>query len=449
MNKNLSLSVILSLCIGIMAAVLATVLSVSCLSGGTTGSIVFALIVLLVVFLTGAAAMLRFPLFHSLQEQLLSLLLLYLALMLRLSLFDFQSPDYVSFLSVWTEKMRNMTIHEALVTPIGDYNMPYLYLLLLVSRLPFYDVYCIKLISVAADVAAALAAAHIVCSLGSRPRAVLCVFAAALLCPTTFLNSAYWGQCDSVYGALCIWGLYCGLNRKSRSCWLLMALGLSFKLQAVFLLPILAVLLCGYRIRLRDLWIFPAAFVGMSIPVLLAGRSFSDTFSIYMNQTQSYPYLSLNAPSFWSMIDNSYYERLSTAAVLLAMILTIFFLLYMLPKAKKLTDRQMLELSMILSLMIPWLLPKMHERYFYLAEMLSLCYVGIFHRRIPVAVVIMTGGFLAYHLYLFGEMPILSLANVAAIYGITLLYIVYRLFQQKAKELSIEEGGNNHEQGPV
>ena len=72
---------------------------------------------------------------------------------------------------------------------------------------------------------------------------------------------------------------------------------------------------------------FPAGFVGISVPALLAGRSFFDTFSIYFSQTQSYPYLSLNAPSFWSLIDNNYFSNMASAPVLIAMSLSLGLLL--------------------------------------------------------------------------------------------------------------------------
>ena len=140
--------------------------------------------------------------------------------------------------------MRGMGAGAALSTPIGDYNMPYLYLLLLISRLPFYDLYCIKIFSVIADAtAAALGLAYLAKHFTAKDTVPLFVLLAAPFCPTTWLNSAYWGQCDSVYGALAIWGLYCGFQKKSWQCYLLFALSLSFKLQSVFLLPILAFLL--------------------------------------------------------------------------------------------------------------------------------------------------------------------------------------------------------------
>jgi Gpi18-like mannosyltransferase len=327
-----------------------------------------------------------------------------------------------------------MTVSEALSTPIGDYNMPYLYLILLISRLPFYDLYCIKLCSVVADVAAALAVAKLASLVSRQQNVIFLSFAVALLAPTTWLNSAYWGQCDSIYGAFALWGLWCGLNKRPVSAMVLLALSLALKLQAIFLLPIVVFLLVTDRVQWRQLPVLPAAFLVAMVPALLGGRSLYDTFSIYFSQTQAYPYLSLNAPSFWSLIDNQYYGELSSVPVLLAMVCVLLLVYLVLERWETLDRAALLELSLILTLAIPWLLPKMHERYFYLAEMISVAYGAAFPKRAGVSAILLFGGFLIYSAYLFGEVPILSMRIVAAIYGLLLGYLLVRFWgRQKSK----------------
>ena len=424
------LSMVLAALAGGAGILLAAVMAVGSLTGGSAGSVLFSFVILLLGFLAAGVVLVRRPMLQRSRYTLAAMLVLFLGLCLRLSLFDYQSPDYVSFLSVWTETMRHMTVREALTTPIGDYNMPYLYLILLISRLPFYDVYCIKLFSVLADIASALAVGYLARQLCRDDRIVLLVFCAGLLCPTTWLNSAYWGQCDSIYGALALWGLYAGLRGRSKTSYLLFALSFSFKLQAIFLLPILVFLLTSERIRLRDVWVFPASFLGASLPALLAGRSLSNTFSVYLSQAQAYPYLSLNAPSFWSLINNSFFDNLSGGPVLLALTLALVLMVTLLLRGGRLEPKQLLSLGLIFSLMIPWTLPRMHERYFYLAELLSLSYTAAYPRRAPVALGLMAGGYLCYSLYLFGGMPILSLQLVAAIYGLIILYLCSRLLRE-------------------
>lgn len=408
---------------GICGVFLGLLMSLSALTGDLA-SRMFSVSIILLYGVGGCACLLRWPLFRSMSNTLCAMALLVWALFLRLSLFDHISGDYVSFLSIWTETMRSMTVSEALITPIGDYNMPYLYVILTISRLPFYDLYCIKLFSVLADVAAALAVGKLAALMTKKQLPVLLAFAAALFAPTTWLNSAYWGQCDSVYGALALWGFYCGLRDKPVASMVLFALSLSFKLQAIFILPIVAFLLVTNRVRLKHLIAFPLSFLGAMLPALLAGRSLHDTFSIYVDQANAYPYLSLNAPSFWSLISSDYFYELSAAPVLMAMALTLLVLFVFLRHYPVLENRSILELALIFSLLIPWCLPKMHERYFYLAEILSIVYVVCYPKRLPVAVGLLFGGFLIYSAYLFGTVPILSMQLIAAIYGMILLYII-------------------------
>ena len=399
---------------------------------------VFCLVSLLLFWVAGSLCLLFCPLFQRPEHTICAILGLYLCLFLRLCLFDYISPDYVSFLSQWTQAMRNMTVRQVLTTPIGDYNMPYLYLLLLISRLKVYDLYCIKLWSVLADVLLAVAAGKLAKLLTRREGLVLGAFLGALLAPTMVLNSAYWGQCDGIYACFCLWGLYCGLTRRPIRAMALLACGFAFKLQAVFLLPIAAFLLVRGNLRLRELAVFPLTFLVIMLPALLAGRSFGDTFGIYLDQTAAYPYLSLNAPSLWSLIPNDYFSQLDPAPVVLAGIVTLLLLYGFLRRYRVLSNSDLIALSLIFTLAIPWLLPRMHERYFYLAEVLSIIYVIRWPRQLPVALVLLGGGFLAYCSYLFGGMRILTNELVAAIYGLTLIYLIVTLLRRTERRAATD-----------
>lgn len=418
---------------GSCGILLSCYMSLSALAGDQA-SVLFSLCMVALYGLGGCLVLYFRPMLQNMETNLCAMALLLAGLLLRLSLFDHISGDYVSFLSIWTDTMAGMTLGQALSTPIGDYNMPYLYIILLISRLPFYDLYCIKLFSVLFDVVAALAVGYLVKTLTKKELPVLLAFAAALFAPTTWLNSGYWGQCDSIYGGLALWGLYCGLTKRPKCSMVLLALSLSFKLQAVFILPILAFLLVTEGVSLKQLLVFPAGFLAAMLPALLGGRSLQDTFSIYFSQAEAYPYLSLNAPSFWSLIPNEYFYELTAAPVLLAMVLTLMVLFVFLGKYRTLDRKGLLELALIFSLLIPWSLPKMHERYFYLPELLSIVYAGIYPRRSPVSVGLLLGGLLIYSAYLFGGVPVLSMRAVALIYGLILLYLIPVLYQRLIKQ---------------
>ena len=386
-------------------------------------------LVMCLLFWAGGTCLMR-RCFSDILHWAAASVILYLCLCLRVILFDNMSPDYVSFLSLWTDTMRGMTIKEALTTPIGDYNMPYLYLLLIISRLPFHDLYCIKLISVLADMFCALAILRLAMMVTKKDLVRVCVLTAALAVPTAFLNGAYWGQCDSVYAAFALWGLVLALNKHPLWSLALFALGFSFKLQTVFLLPVILFLLTTGHIGFAHLPVFPAVFLGASLPALLAGRSSSDTFSIYLSQTEAYPYMSLNAPSFWILIPNDYYESMAPAPVLLAGIAVVLLLFIFLRYTDRMELSDLIPLALIFSLCVPWLLPKMHERYFYLAEMLCLVYAAKYPRRLWVALAIQIGGFLSYRNYLYGGVLVIRNEHMALVYGFVLLYLILSTYRE-------------------
>ncbi len=219
-----------------------------------------------------------------------------------------------------------------------------------------------------------------------RDGVILAAFFGALLAPTCFLNSAYWGQCDSIYAAFCLWGLYYGLKKRPILSMVMLAFALGFKLQAIFILPITAFLLVKRLVSLRHLPAFPIAFFVLMLPVLLAG------------------------------------------------IVTLLLLYAFLPRCRNMSDGSMIAAALIFTLAIPWLLPRMHERYFYLAEMLSVVYAARYPRRLAVPCILLGGGFLSYCLYLFGGMHILSLELVAASYGVLLVYLTAALLRDTAAE---------------
>ena len=322
-------------------------------------------------------------------------------LALRLYYFDAASGDYNSFLSVWIEEMRSLPGVEPIVKSIGDYNMPYLYFLFFVSRGQMNDLYAIKLLSVVFDFVLAAGASAIIYKCKKNDFYSLICFTAALFVPTIFLNSAYWGQCDSIYAALSVLALCFAFYKKTIASMVFFALAFSFKIQTVFILPIVLILVLRHKIKLRDLLFFPATFIATLVPAMLCGRSFYDTFSIYVKQTESYPALTLNCPTFWALFPDNDFETFGTAALFLAGAVCLVFLIYLYKNRGKLNDTLIFDAAFIFVLIMPYFLPRMHERYFYLAEIFSVIY-ALIHKNRYASLFVILSSFNCYCLYLFG-----------------------------------------------
>ena len=180
-------------------------------------------------------------------------------------------------------------------------------------------------------------------------------------------------QCDSLYAACALWGLALALERKSAGAAACFALSLAFKLQAVFLLPVIAVLWADRKLRLSDALVFLAALAATALPALLGGKSIGALLSIYTAQTGLYTGLTYNAPSFFALMNTTGLDVYAYGNFGMALAFGACALLVAcgVKQAGKLTREGYLRLALLLPLAIVFFLPRMHERYFYLADILS------------------------------------------------------------------------------
>ena len=368
------------------------------------------------------------------------------ALALRLYMLNEISNDYTAFLSVWLSEMRGLSGVEPITTPIGDYNMPYLYFLFAVSRAPLYDLYLIKLLSIIFDFVLAAGTAKLLSLYTKSESAILFAFTAVLFIPTVFFNSAHWGQCDGIYAALLVWALYFALSNKPRTSIVFFALSFSFKIQAIFMLPIIIFLLLRHKIALKHLLYFPLTFVLTLLPAILCGRNIYDTFSIYINQTASYPALTLNCPTLWALFPQDRFDVFGTAAIFLAGAAVVAFSIYLYQNRAKLSDKLLFEAAYLFTLLIPFLLPRMHERYFYLAEVLSVVYILLCRKRFFAPLLIIFTSFNCYCYYLFGY-TLFPLAELAIINFGAILYLLYKFTEDISaqKTLTAHDAKRNEE----
>jgi glyoxylase-like metal-dependent hydrolase (beta-lactamase superfamily II) len=294
-------------------------------------------------------------------------------LALRFAAFNYATLDYEDFLKPWVRHFRNNGGFAALKERIGNYNIPYLTLLALFSYFPVNDLHLIKLLSVIFDVVLAYAAARIVAVVKEDERYVIGTFIAVLALPTVFLNGAVWGQCDSIYGAFALLAVGSALRGESKAAYAYAALSLGFKLQAVFIAPAFVIFLFAKRIRWRDIWVFPAVYLLIVSPAVIAGRDFLDVITIYFSELgtagQS---LNYNSPSIWAIfwkVGES--VQLEFVGIASALFLVEAVLLVSWLNRKRQTNATLLIATALTVLGIPLLLPHMHDRYFFLFDVLS------------------------------------------------------------------------------
>lgn len=362
---------------------------------------IFVIVCLIMIFALALLLLWREKIFESKALFAAAFAFTALALVLRASLLDFESGDYLTFLEPWTQFFRDNGGFAALSFPLGNYNPPYMYFLALFSYFDISELYLIKLLSVLFDVLLAWACMKLLgLYTGSRARR-LGVFLAVLYLPTVVINGAYWAQCDSIYTFFGVFALYLGLRGRGCACMVSLAASLAFKLQAVFIIPVFFILLLAKKIRWRELFVFPAAYIVFMLPAVLAGRPFAEVMTLYFSQAGTVgDAMNYNAPSLTSMFqwsgDTGGWSALLIAAAF-ALVLACYAVAIL--RRDALDDTVLLGFALLLAMGIPYLLPHMHDRYFFTAGVLALVLAFRDVRFLPVPLLAELASLHCYYAY--------------------------------------------------
>ncbi|GHO98435.1 hypothetical protein KSF_084830 [Reticulibacter mediterranei] len=412
-------------------------------------------------------------------------ILFVLALVLRVSLYHIETSDYTFFVSQWYDYIQTHNGFAALRYEFANYNVPYLYLIAILTYLPIPKLIALKSLSVVFDLVLGLFTYLIIGIKYPRSYAAIIGALVVLFAPTIFINSAAWGQCDAIYTAFCLGSLYFLL--KDRPAWACVFFGLAFafKLQAIFFAPIFLIVLLRKKVSLQHLVLIPAIFLLMLLPALIAGRDVGSLLSIYGEQittggvgggvTTSFnggggrfaggnrqgpppnngapgapnnggqrafnrgsnsnqdgipsnggqrafngggrpngggprggmngdnfssSALTYNAASFYQWLPDNLPGFWKWIGIALAGLSVGGVGLLVWKSEQPLTKAVLLKVAVTFALVIPFFLPEMHERYFYLADVLSIVYAFYFPRYFYVPVIMQASSLIAYAPYM-------------------------------------------------
>jgi Gpi18-like mannosyltransferase len=353
------------------------------------------------------------------------LCLLFIAsLPFKMMFFSFESRDYQLFLNDWYNFISANGGFKALRHDFTPYGLPYLYLLVMATWLPLPKIVAIKLISVAFDYVAAFFTYKIV-SLRYRqkliPAYAACV---ALFLPTVIFNSSAWGQCDVIYTSSFLACLYAVLIGRPVAALIAFGLACSLKPQAVFIVPFLFGLLLNGSLPWRLIFIPPVVYILTGLPALLIGRP-TKFIAFTHVRLGNMPLLSLHAPNIYQFVLQQFYpllKPLGLAATLLASLWLARSMAKWHPPRSAChnsggtlaikawssdeENERLLVAALLSTLIVPYLLPQMHERYFFPADMISLIYAFFFPRRAAVAILVQLASFFSYFPWGLGIEPV-------------------------------------------
>lgn len=316
---------------------------------------------------------------------LILLFFIVLALMVKLVFYKFTSADLEIFLLDWFDYYDQVPIKEALSRPISNYTGPYTYLLLLaklaqrgitsVGHIRIPDISMIKLIDLPFEFLSIYSGLVILRYFTANERTFFYGFALLLFHPIVLLNGAFWGQCDIIYTSLLLASIMMILYGKNFWGIIFFASAFSFKFQAMFFAPFVLALIFAGKMRWYWLGSIPVVYLILHIPSILAGMLILDILTIYLQQANSMPVLTANAPNLYQFL-----PALSGSGIVIGRIIGLVVtvtsaVVYAWYSAKhgKLSDRNGLLLgACVILVLMPFLMPSMLDRYFFPAEIFLL-----------------------------------------------------------------------------
>ena len=334
------------------------------------------------------------------------------------------APDLHMFLYPWINHILSAGRIKAFAVPFSNYTPPYLYLLSAASLVTTNPLAIVKSLSLLSVLAVTFAVRRLI---GQRPFANEAALLVALL-PSVLANAAIYGQCDGYWAAACVMATASAADARPRAMLIWFGIGVAFKLQAVFLAPFVLVMLLRLRLRLVE-WPLPLAIYALAmLPAWLAGWPAADLAMIYWRQGAYFNTIG-TAPGPWAVVAAIHVREplaifaLGYAAAGMAAVAYVAIF-----ARRRLDPIMTMRIALLSAMMIPYLLPKMHERYLLLADLLSFAIAVIARDRRSAQVFVACQ--LASTIAIFGSMfdflYVVAASAVPATLAIALLLLQLR-----------------------
>ncbi len=352
-----------------------------------------------------ASSRYRFPIDRMVQAGMVVLALL--AIYLRVAFYPFHSHDFDVDLTGWYGVLREQGFRSFGTYPYY-YSHPYLMLLYLGTLVGLSPLLAVKSLAVLFDLLLAYGIMRIVRLETTQPHRPMLAGIMTLFVPSVFFNGSMWGQCDAAYTAFLLFSFTAVHQGRYARSWAFWAVAFALKLQAAFFVPFLVFLWVSDA---RCRFFAPLAAVGtyalLLVPSLLAGRPLADLLMIYFTQAHGYPQqLTWSSPNLYQWVPNFLSPYFVSGGLCLATACVGFCALNALMQERGMRRGDRLTFATFLLFLVPFLLPRMHERYMMSAEIFLFALAFARPRFTALAVLSQIVVFFSYTPYLAdGEPP--------------------------------------------
>jgi Gpi18-like mannosyltransferase len=329
--------------------------------------------------------------------------LIILGIFVRIVFLPVVSEDLIDYLLPWYDHILSQGLKDSIGGNFSNYTPPYLYLLGIATLTKGFlsATIAIKLISILFDLCNAFLVMRIVSIRTKNENASFIAGGLFFLLPTVVLNSAAWGQADSIYTCFILASLFFVLKERPIPALIFFGVAFAFKAQAIFFAPFLLLLTLKRRIPWQGFLVVPVTYLVMMVPALLAGRSLSSVLSVYLTQVGTYRVLSMHAPNPYLFISNDWYRPVLLLGSVIAVLVTLVWVIGYNWKIKELNKEILLICAAVSVSLTPFILPKMHERYFYLMDVFTFLLAFYIPRFWLPAVLAQGVSVLTYSIFLF------------------------------------------------
>ena len=337
----------------------------------------------------------------------------------------YPTADVTAFVFVWMKNIQKVGFTN-FWTVQSDYFPLYMFVINLLCLLPTGEqitvngstffanwMYYLKTIFFIAEILSAVGIYLIVKYITKDKTKAVIGYCAYLILPVQFLNSAVWGNCDSLYFCAFIYIIYFILTHKDIAAYFTLGIAFSIKLQSVFIFPLIVFLILNRRLKLWPSIFFFVGWMLSYVPSWACGAPFSQPFSTIVTQMGGYKNLTLGCANIWHLfnVPSGLLDLFNAGSTVFALVLIGFFLAVIYIRKINLTDTNLLTIAFFLIVIVPFFLPHMHERYLYALEALALVYCLIKGKRYWMVVATQVSGVIAYYHYLSGKYFISALGE--------------------------------------
>ena len=299
--------------------------------------------------------------------------------------------DYEVCFLPWYEDLKASGGLHGLVEFKGDYNMFYASLLYFLTLIPVPPLISIKMLSIVFDYFLAIVVLAMVVEVSPEEKKWFygsIAYGLVLLNPLVVMNSAYLSQSEGIWCSLALCAFWLFWKQHPVGGGMFLGFAIAMKPQAFFILPI--ILIYYFKSRrfslLHFLWV-PVGIQLTCIPAIIGGCSFDIFIRRFIAMLKEYPYVYYYYPNIWTYLQEAPYYAFGRTAIFSTFTVLLLFAVLYIKSRQEVTLQDMFLYITWTAMTCAMLLPCMHERYNYLAEvMLVVCAIREKRYRIPALI---------------------------------------------------------------